>query len=426
MSVLRPEREWDVTIKNLGLDCGSERDAHVLVGGVSRLLNPSFRRVLPAYVTLLLWNVSLSVTLTGPVLPLYIEKLGIGIVGWSTLAAMFALGMFLFEWVWGSLSDRTNRRHLLIFSLSCMSAIFILYTRHGSFFFFLVLQLLSGAVGVVVGPTTRASVSEESSLKSAGLYASGWWVFSSIGRIIGPLIGTYIAQSWSFEYSFYTSSALSVLLIFIVFWSFPPSRQLAGRSKSMIYALNSTLRRHSAQFLFLSAIFAFMGFSIVRAFLPLYASGRVGMSTVEVGTLISTVAASQLVAILFLGWLSDRFGRKPMTIIGFLLCSGSFLLYLFANTAYQIFLVSIAAGLGLSATSLLLAIVPDVTPKRMYGTVVGIYGSCEDLGIIMGPLVYGLVWSAIGPVYIFVASSVTQVLSAALVFAIKQKRSSNP
>jgi MFS family permease len=150
------------------------------------------------------------------------------------------------------------------------------------------------------------------------------------------------------------------------------------------------------------------------------------MSTVEVGTLISTVAASQLVAILFLGWFSDRFGRKPMTIIGFLLCSGSFLLYLLANTAYQIFLVSIAAGLGLSATSLLLAIVPDVTPKRMYGMVVGIYGSCEDLGIIMGPLVYGLVWSAIGPVYIFVASSVTQVLSAVLVFAIKQKRSSNP
>jgi len=307
-----------------------------------------------------------------------------------------------------------------------MSAIFILYTRHGSFFFFLVLQLLSGAVGVVVGPTTRASVSEESSLKSAGLYASGWWVFSSIGRIIGPLIGTYIAQSWSFEYSFYTSSALSVLLIFIVFWSFPPSRQLAGRSKSMIYGLNSTLRRRSAQFLFLSAIFAFMGFSIVRAFLPLYASGRFGMSTVEVGTLISTVAASQLVAILFLGWLSDRFGRKPMIIVGFLLCSGSFLLYLLANTAYQIFLVSIAAGLGLSATSLLLAIVPDVTPKRMYGTVVGIYGSCEDLGIMVGPLVYGLVWSTIGPVYIFMASSVTQVLSAALVFAIKQKRSSNP
>jgi len=127
MSVLSPEREWGVTIKNLELDCRPQLERHVLVDGVSDLLNPSFRRVLPAYVTVLLWNVSWSVTITGPVLPLYIETLGFGIVGWSTLAATFALGMFLFEWVWGSLSDRTNRRHLLIFSLLCVSAIFVLY-----------------------------------------------------------------------------------------------------------------------------------------------------------------------------------------------------------------------------------------------------------------------------------------------------------
>jgi predicted MFS family arabinose efflux permease len=114
-----------------------------------------------------------------------------------------------------------------------------------------------------------------------------------------------------------------------------------------------------------------------------------------------------------------------MTVAGFLLCSGAFTLYLLASTVFQVFLVSIAAGLGLSASLLLLSFVQDVTAKRMYGTVVGIYGSCEDLGIIMGPLVYGLVWSAIGPVYIFVASSITQILAAALVFAIKQPRSTN-
>jgi DHA1 family multidrug resistance protein-like MFS transporter len=385
------------------------------------LLNPNLRRVLPAYVTLLLWNVSWSITITGPVLPLYIESLGIGIVGWSTLAAAFALGMFLFEWVWGSLGDRANRKHLLVFSFLCMCIVFFLYTQHGSFFFFLILQLISGAVGVVVGPTTRASVSEESSLQSAGLFASIWWVFSSIGRIIGPLIGTYIAQGWSFEYSFYASSALSILLILFVLWSFPQSRQLAGRSRSMIYDVNSALRGHPAQFLFLATIFAFMGFSIIRTFLPLYASVQVGMSTVQIGTLISTVAASQLVAILFLGWVSDRFGQKSMAISGFLLCSGSFLLYLLANTAFQVLLVSIAAGLGLSASLLLLSLVPEVAPKRMYGTVVGIYGSSEDFGIILGPLVYGFVWSAIGPVYIFVASSVTQIFAAALVLAIKKK-----
>jgi MFS family permease len=306
-----------------------------------------------------------------------------------------------------------------------MSGLFVLYAHHGSFFFFLVLQLLSGAVGVAVGPTTRAAVSEESSVRSAGLFASVWWVFLSTGAIIGPLIGTYIAQSSSFEYSFYASSALSILLILVVLLSFPERHQSAERSRSMIYGINSTLRTHSAQLLFLAAIFAFMGWSIIRTFLPLYASEQVGMSTVQVGTLISTVAASQLVAILFLGWASDRFGRKLSAILGFLLCSGSFLLYLVANTALRVFFVSTAVGLGLSGSLLLLSLVPDVTPKRMYGTVVGIYGSCEDLGIIMGPLVYGLVWSAIGPVYIFVASSITQILAAALVFAVRQQRSND-
>jgi len=396
-----------------------------LVSSLSRLLNPSFRRVFPALVTLLLWNVSWSVTITGPVLPLYIESLGIGIAGWSALAATFALGMFLFEWMWGSLSDRIDRKSLLIFCLLCMSGAFVLYARHSSFFFFLVLQLFSGAVGVAVGPTTRASVSEESSSQSAGLFASLWWVFSSIGQIVGPLIGTYIAQSFSFEYSFYASSALSILVILVVLLSFPESHRLAGRSRSMISGLNSTLRTHSARLLFLAAIFAFMGWSIVRTFLPLYASGQAEMSTVQIGTLVSTVVASQLVAILFLGWVSDRFGRKPLAVLGFLLCAGSFLLYLLAYTTLQIFFVSTSVGLGLSASLLLLSIVPDVTPKRMYGTVVGIYGSCEDLGIIMGPLVYGLVWSAIGPVYIFVAASITQMLAAALVVAIRQQRSSN-
>jgi DHA1 family multidrug resistance protein-like MFS transporter len=387
------------------------------------LLNASLRRVLPAYLTLLLWNTAWSMSITGPVLPLYIEALGIGIVGWSALAAAFAVGMFLFEWVWGSLSDRTERLFLMVPSVLGMSVLFALYTFHGSFSFFLVLQLLSGAVGVVIGPTTRSYVSEGSPEKSIGLYASLWWAFSSLGVVIGPLIGTYVAQTWSFEYSFYASCAISLILAFVILMSFPRNRhRRRGSSRSIIYNLKTVLRRRSAGFLFLSAIFALMSFSVVRAFLPLYASGRIGMSTIEVGTLIATISAAQLVAMPVLGWLSDRFGRKRTAVVGFTLSSCAFLLYFLAGTSFQVFLVSIAVGIGLSGMSLLLAMIPDVTPSTMYGTAIGIYGSFEDLGIIIGPLVYGFVWSATGPVYIFAASAIAQIMAAALVFAIEQKQ----
>jgi len=91
----------------------------------------------------------------GPVLPLYVESLGISIIGWGVLAAAFGVGMFLLEWVWGSLCDRIDRRLLMISSVLCMSVIFELYTLHSLVPLFIVLQLLSGAVGVIIGPATR-------------------------------------------------------------------------------------------------------------------------------------------------------------------------------------------------------------------------------------------------------------------------------
>lgn len=383
----------------------------------------NLRRLFPAYLTVLLWNISWSISITGPILPLYIEKLGIGILGWGTLAAAFAAGMFLFEWVWGSLSDRTERLYLMLASVLCMSLLFVLYTFHGSFVLFVILQLLSGAVGVALGPITRSYVTEISSEKSVGLYSSLWWVFLVFGGVIGPIIGTYIAQTMSFAYSFYTSSALSILLalLIVIFFSRKRNRTPKDISGSILRNLNFVLRRQSALLLFLSTVFAEMGFSVIRSFLPLYASGQALMPTVEVGILIATVAAAELVSMPLLGWVSDKFGRKRTAISAFTLSAAAFLLYFFAGTSYEVFLVSITVGIGLSGTSLLLAMIPDVTPTATYGTAVGIFGSFEDLGITIGPLVYGFVWSTTSPVYIFAAAAASQILSAALLSAIEQK-----
>ncbi len=147
------------------------------------------------------------------------------------------------------------------------------------------------------------------------------------------------------------------------------------------------------------------------------------MSTVQIGVLIAMFAVVQLVAMPVLGWLSGRFGKKRVAVAGFLLSASSFLLYLVIGNSYQVFLVTIAVGVGLSGASLLLAMIPDVAPKGMFGTAIGLYGSFEDLGAILGPLVYGFMWSAVNPISIFAASSLTQVLCVLLVLRIEKKDS---
>jgi MFS family permease len=42
------------------------------------------------------------------------------------------------------------------------------------------------------------------------------------------------------------------------------------------------------------------------------------------------------------------------------------------------------------------ALLSDVTPSRVRGRVMGLYGSLEDIGIAIGPALAGLVWSISG------------------------------
>ncbi len=388
-------------------------------------LNANLRQLLPVYLTLVVWTIAWTASVNGPVMPLYVESLGIGIVGWSALAASAAIGMFLLEWIWGALYDRVNRRLLMILSILGMGILFPLYTIQRLVPYFVVLQFLSGAVGVALGPTTRAYVSDETSQKSVGLFAGLWWTLYIVGRTIGPLLGAFIAQIWSFQYSFYLSTLLSFATILLILTTFP-KRETSRRTGSgnIAIGLKSVFHVRSLRFLFLSALFAFMGVSLMRTFLPLYASEQVHMSTLDVGILISATSAVQLISLPSLGWASDRFGRKRTVLLGFGAASVAFFFFFLAGTVSQLMLVSLVVSVGLSGSSLLLlALVPDVATNSLYGTVIGIYGSFEDVGLILGPVIFGLIWTAYAPNLIFAAGSITQIVGAFFLLAVAEKRS---
>ena len=111
-----------------------------------------------------------------------------------------------------------------------------------------------------------------------------------------------------------------------------------------------------------------------------------------------------------------------MAGVGLASSSVMFLFYLVIRTQDQLFLVSVLVSFGLAALSLLLAIVPEVTLDKFHGTAIGMYGSFEDLGSIIGPSVLGFVWNTFRPVSIFLVASFAQFVSALLVLKIKPER----
>ncbi len=48
-------------------------------------------------------------------------------------------------------------------------------------------------------------------------YMSLWFFFATLGNIVGPIVGTYIAASYGYEYAFYTSMGIvwTAILFFL-------------------------------------------------------------------------------------------------------------------------------------------------------------------------------------------------------------------
>jgi len=66
---------------------------------------------------------------------------------------------------------------------------------------------------------------------------------------------------------------------------------------------------------------------------------------------------------------------------------------------------------------MLLATLVEATPKGLLGTSMGMYSTFENLGIVLTPLIYSLIWSAYAPNAIFIAGAITQLLGVLVLIA---------
>jgi MFS family permease len=140
--------------------------------------------------------------------------------------------------------------------------------------------------------------------------------------------------------------------------------------------------------IFLIVLVDILGLTIILPLLPFYAE-KFGASPFEVGLLITSYAACQLVSGPLLGRISDRVGRRPMlivsqvgTLIGLLLLSS-------AESLPLVFLARIIDGVTAGNISLAQAYVSDVTAPERRARSFGIIGIAFGIGFLIGPAVSG-------------------------------------
>ena len=150
-------------------------------------------------------------------------------------------------------------------------------------------------------------------------------------------------------------------------------------------------------------------------FLLLYAWSKFHMGLLSVLGLWIALHISKIIFSMPGGVLSDRLGRRPMIVAGWMMYALVYLGLALAQTQWQFWLLFLAYGFyyGMSEGSEK-ALVSDFVPSEHRGTAYGIYHGAIGVAALPGSLLFGVFWAMIGPSWAFGIGALLAGLAALL------------
>jgi MFS family permease len=335
-----------------------------------------------------------------PVIPLYAQKLGLPpeVIGF-TVAASTITGIFG-KFLSGGLSDSLGRRLLMITACAIAAITPLFYFLATSAESLITLRFFHGLGTAIMGPVGRALVSDIVEGSRRGERLSTYTASTNLGTMTGRWVGGFLLFWGGFLYPFFASAVAGAVALLIAF-RWPKDRRHPVEVFPILKRMGEGFREVGSNrtVLVTSLVEAvqFLATGAIDAFLPIYAKVVVGLADWQVGSLYGVQVATTLVSKPFMGWLSDRVGRKPQIVVGFLV--GALVVWLlpWQGSFFVLSLLVVIYGLSVAiTTSATMALVTDVCQQRHYGSAHGVFGTIFDVGHASGPITAGFLIASIG------------------------------
>lgn len=245
-------------------------------------------------------------------------------------------------------------------------------------------------------------------------------VWLAIGRVLPEALGPEYRSVYNL---IFIAAAVPAVLGWIVLAAFVPERKREEVAKKPEIRLSALDRRFK---MFLVAVTLFAIGNSSDAFLVLRATSKVSDGGVGMGFLSFLwvyVCFNALSALISLksGILSDRVGRRPIVIAGWLVFSVVYFAMARVSTVAGIWTWFIVYGAyyGMSE-GMLRAYAVDLAPQHLRGTAVGLYFTFTGVALLPASLIAGFLWDKVSPSAPFYYGAITS-LAAALLLAVMVK-----
>jgi len=164
------------------------------------------------------------------------------------------------------------------------------------------------------------------------------------------------------------------------------------------------MKNKNMAILLLSLVVVMMGYGIAMPVLPFYIDSLGGRG-IHYGLLIASYGIMQLIFAPVWGSLSDKYGRKPLLLIGMVGMGSAMALFALSTQLWMLYAAQLLSG-GMSSAALpaAQAYAADSTAEKDRGGAMGKIGGAIGIGVILGPGIGGLMASMSLATPFFVAS----------------------
>ena len=364
------------------------------------------------------------------ILPLVLKEWRLTPVQGGSIASYTFIGLMLGAAGFGILSDRIGRKKTLILAVA-ISGIFngIAYFAP-DYTVFCVLRFLSGLGLGGIPPLSVTLLSELVPTRMRAKAVTTATCGFPFGWALSGIVAMFIVPNYGWRVLLAVSGFLALILVpFLMVYLAESIRFLSGKgrneeAKEQMRRIEKMARLSASEWSFdgvtsgphkekgalrqlfsaklavmtilvwLSYCFTLVTVHGLSVWIPqLFV--KAGYSLVKSYSFSIVQSMWALAGGFFLGFLLDRFGRKPGLLLSFMLGGLSILIFSIANSPALLYLAGIATGLFvLPLPSVLHVVAGEIYPTRIRATGVGWAAVASRVGSILGPILGGAIQMA--------------------------------